>query len=239
MHWSIVLATGLASSVEFVEALTIVLAVSAVFGAGPAVKGSLAAVAVLAAVVAGFGIGLVRVVPLDLLRGVVGVLLLLMGTKWLRKAIQRFAGLRAEHDEAAAYAGAVEHLRGHARREGQATAFNGVLVEGLEVAVIVLTMGSAEAAYGSAVAGALAGLVVVGALGFVLRAPLARVPENVMKFVVGIMLTSFGSYWAGSSFGIRWPGHDLAILLLIGGYLAVSWLIVRSLGRRPEQEPAA
>ncbi|MCY0885021.1 MAG: hypothetical protein OWV35_03950 [Firmicutes bacterium] len=220
-------------------ALTIVLAVAAVFGPRPALRGSLAAVAVLAVVVAVLGAGLVRVVPLNLLRGVVGGLLLLMGTKWLRKAIQRFAGLRAVHDEARAYAGAVERLRGRARREGQATAFNGVLVEGLEVAVIVLTMGSAGAAYASAVAGALAGLLAVGALGLALRAPLARVPENVMKFVVGIMLTSFGSYWAGSSLGIRWPGHDLAILLLIGGYLAVSWRIISSLTRRgPEREPA-
>lgn len=234
MNWYVLLAALLASSVEFIEALTIVLAVGTVEGYRPAIRGTLMAVAALAVITAILGVGVLHYIPINVLRGVIGVLLLLFGVKWLRKAILRFSGKKALHDESQAFqreVGRLEQNKGN-RVAAQATAFNGVFLEGLEVVVIVLTMGSAGRAYGSAIIGAAIGLVIVLSAGIILRAPLSRVPENVMKFVVGIMLTSFGSFWAGESLGVIWPGQDASILLLIGLYLAASWLIVSSLKKR-------
>ena len=227
-------AAFLASSVEFVEALTIVLAVGTVEGYRPALRGTVLAIIVLAFLTALLAFGVLRYVPITVLRGVIGVLLLLFGVKWLRKAIQRFAGRKALHDESQIFERELGKLKAQQGNTfgAQAVAFNGVLLEGLEVVVIVLTMGSAAQAYPSAIAGAGLGLIVVLTLGLVLRAPLSRVPENVMKFVVGIMLTSFGSFWAGESMGVVWPYQDGSILMLVGGYLAVSWLIVSLIKRR-------
>lgn len=234
MNWYVLVAALLASSVEFVEALTIVLAVGTVEGYRPALRGTLLAVAALALLTAVLGVGVLHYVPINILRGVIGVLLLLFGIKWLRKAILRFAGKKALHDESEAYAREVGKLQENKGNTfaAQATAFNGVFLEGLEVVVIVLTMGSAAQAYPSAILGSAIGLVLVLAAGIMLRAPLSRVPENVMKFVVGIMLTSFGSFWAGESLGVAWPGNDASILMLIAGYLAATWLIVSSIKRR-------
>lgn len=234
MNWYVLVAALVASSVEFVEALTIVLAVGTVEGYRPAMKGTLLAVLALAVLTAVLGVGILHYVPLNVLRGIIGVLLLLFGAKWLRKAILRFAGKKALHDEAQAFAKEVGKLRQNQGNPfaAQATAFNGVFLEGLEVVVIVLTMGSAARAYPSAIIGSAIGLVLVLAAGIALRAPLSQVPENVMKFVVGIMLTSFGSFWAGESLGVVWPAQDASILLLIAGYLAASWLIVSSIKRR-------
>ncbi|MCY0879024.1 MAG: hypothetical protein OWU84_08795 [Firmicutes bacterium] len=234
MNWYVLVAALLASSVEFVEALTIVLAVGTVEGYRPALRGTLLAVGALAVLTAVLGVGILRYVPLTLLRGIIGTLLLLFGVKWLRKAILRFSGKKALHDETLAFereVGRLSQQRGNTVA-AQATAFNGVFLEGLEVVVIVLTMGSAARAYPSAILGAAIGLVLVLAAGLALKAPLARVPENVMKFVVGIMLTSFGSFWAGESLGVVWPYQEASVLVLIGGYLAVSWLIVSSIKRR-------
>jgi uncharacterized membrane protein len=240
--FTVALAAFLASSVEFVEALTIVLAVGTVKGYRLALRGTFLAVLALGVLVAVLGLAVLRFVPLAVLKGVIGALLLLFGLKWLRKAILRFAGRKALHDEAAAFQKEQARLRGSdvTDFEATATAFNGVFLEGLEVVVIVLTMGSAAAAGGaampSAVLGALAGLVVVLALGIALRAPLTKVPENVMKFVVGIMLTTFGTFWAGEAFGVQWPGADLALVGLIALYLLASRQMVTTLKR---ERPAA
>lgn len=235
MNGYVLVAALLASSVEFVEALTIVLAVGTVEGWRPALRGTLLAVLALTVLTGVLGIGVLHYVPINVLRGVIGVLLLLFGVKWLRKAILRFSGQKALHDETKAYQKQVDHLQANKGNPfvAQATAFNGVFLEGLEVVVIVLTMGSAARAYPSAVVGSAIGLVLVLAAGLLLRAPLARVPENVMKFVVGTMLTSFGSFWAGESLGVRWPGRDLSIVLLIAGYLAFSGFMVMALKKRP------
>ncbi len=241
MNWYVLTATLLASSVEFVEALTIVLAVGTVEGWRPALRGTVFAVLSLTVLTAVLGIGVLQYVPINVLRGLIGVLLLLFGVKWLQKAILRFAGKKALHDEAEAYQkqiGKLQATKGN-RFAAQATAFNGVFLEGLEVVVIVLTMGGAAAAYPSAIIGSAIGLVLVLAAGLMLRAPLAKVPENVMKFVVGTMLTSFGSFWAGESLGVAWPGQDLSIVFLIAGYLAVSGLIVTSLKNRPSNQKEA
>lgn len=236
MNWYVLVAAFLASSVEFVEALTIVLAVGTVEGYRPALKGTALAVLALAVLTAILGVGVLRYVPLDVLRGIIGVLLLLFGIKWLRKAILRFAGRKALHDEAQIFEREVGKLQAQKGNSfaAQATAFNGVFLEGLEVVVIVLTMGSAGQSYISAILGSAVGLVLVLGAGIALRAPLSRVPENVMKFVVGIMLTSFGSFWAGESLGVVWPYKDASILILILGYLAATWLIVSTLKRRQE-----
>lgn len=202
----------------------------------PALRGTGLAVIVLAALTAVLGIGVLRYVPLNVLRAVIGVLLLLFGVKWLRKSILRFAGKKALHDEEEAYQKQIGKLQANKGNTfaAQATAFNGVFLEGLEVVVIVLTMGSAARAYGSAIIGSATGLVFVLAAGLALKTPLSKVPENVMKFVVGIMLTTFGSFWAGESLGVVWPYKDASILILIAGYLAASWLIVSSLKRQRE-----
>lgn len=242
MNWYVLVAALLASSVEFVEALTIVLAVGTVEGWRPALRGTGLAVLTLAVVTAVLGVGVLHYVPITVLRGVIGVLLLLFGIKWLRKAILRFAGKKALHDETEAYQKQLGQLKANQGNTlaAQATAFNGVFLEGLEVVIIVLTMGSAARAYPSAIVGSAIGLVLVLAAGIMLRAPLAKVPENVMKFVVGTMLTSFGSFWAGESLGVRWPGQDLSIVLLIAGYLVVSGLMVASLKKRmPHRKEAA
>lgn len=234
MNWYVLVAAFLASSVEFVEALTIVLAVGTVEGYRPALRGTALAVLALAVLTTILGVGVLRYVPIGVLRGVIGVLLLLFGVKWLRKAILRFSGRKSLHDEAQIYEKEIGKLKANQGNTfaAQATAFNGVFLEGLEVVVIVLTMGSAAQSYGSAILGSAIGLVLVLATGIALRAPLSRVPENVMKFVVGIMLTSFGSFWAGESLGVVWPYQDASILILIAGYLAATWLIASSMKRR-------
>ena len=231
MNFYVLVASFLASSVEFIEALSIVLAAGVVYGFRPALRGVLYAVITLAVLVAILGEGILRIVPLNILQGIVGILLLLFGLKWIRKAILRYSGLKSLHDEEESYRNQINRLRSSNRGsfEAQATAYNGVLLEGLEVVVIILTMGSGAHAFGSAIVGAAIGLVVVLLLGAALRAPLAKVPENTLKFVVGVMLTSFGSYWAGQAMGIRWPLSDATLLLLIAGYVLLSAFLVRML----------
>lgn len=233
MNPFVLVATLLASSVEFVEALTIVLAVGTVRGFKPALRGTLWALVALTVLVVVLGRGILTIVPVSVLQGVIGVLLLLFGLKWLRKAILRYSGRKGLHDEAEAFQRETSRLSGSAGGafEAQSTAFNGVFLEGLEVVVIVLTMGLGAHALPSAALGAGIGLVAVLVAGVLLRKPLAQVPENTMKFVVGIMLTSFGTFWTGQSLGVLWPLADVSLIGLLAGYLAVSWGAVVMLKR--------
>jgi uncharacterized membrane protein len=229
-------AVFLACAVEAVEALTIVLAVGVTRSWPSALSGVGAATAVLAAVVAALGPALTSL-PIDVMRVAVGGLLLIFGLQWLRKAILRAAGLKPLHDETAAFEAETNAAQRARREESQfdgysfAIAFKGVLLEGLEVAFIVLTFGSNQHRVGLAAAAAGIAVAVVVATGAAARAPLARVPENSLKFGVGIMLTSFGIFWAAEGAGASWPGGDAALLAIIPTVLAVSVLAVAFLRR--------
>jgi Ca2+/H+ antiporter, TMEM165/GDT1 family len=218
--------TFVAAGVEWVEALTIVLAVGVVRGWRAAFTGTVAALVALVLMVAVFGLALAAYLPV--VRTLIGVFLLLFGLKWLHKAILRSAGLKALHDEAIAFVQTEERLRtAKSHWAGIATAFNGVLLEGLEVVFIVVAVGGLNGNnYVSPIVGAAASVVVVVGVGVVARQPLTQVPENVLKYVVGIMLTSFGTFFAGEGIGVHWPGSDLIILALIAGYGLVSVLLV-------------
>jgi uncharacterized membrane protein len=215
-------AVFLACLVEAVEALTIVLAAGTARDWRSATTGLVAALLSLAAIVAVLGPA-VSVIPLSGLRLFVGALLLVFGLQWLRKAILRASGNKALHDEAAAYQAtliaarqASTHRRGFvADWYGFTLAFKGVLLEGLEVVFIALTFGSNQHDIGLAALAAIAAVLAVTVAGFAVRAPLSRVPENSMKFVVGVMLTSFGMYWGAEGAGSHWPGSDAALLLVI------------------------
>jgi uncharacterized membrane protein len=236
----VVVGAFLASAVEMVEALTIVLAVGTTRSWRSALTGVAVATLALAAVVAALGPAL-TVVPIDSLRVVVGALLLIFGLQWLRKAILRASGLKALHDENAIYADEVAHA-GEAPTDERAgldwyaftIAFKGVFLEGLEVAFIVITFGGAKHAVGWAALGAAAAVVVVAIVGLVVHAPLSRVPENSLKFAVGVMLTGFGTFWGGEGVGVTWPGNEAALPLVIaffaGTALALTWLARRRAG---------
>jgi uncharacterized membrane protein len=227
----------LASSVEMVEALTIVVAVGVTRGWRSALEGVAAALATLVALVVAIGPALVHYVPLNGLRIAVGGLLLVFGLQWLRKAVLRAVGLKAKHDEDTIFAEHVSELSAAPRTANGrdstafAVAFKGVFLEGLEVVVIVLTLGIADHRLGLAAAGAGAAVVVVGIVGAVVSRQLANVPENAMKMTVGIMLVSFGTFWAGEGVGVRWPGSELALPVLVGVYAVVTWLTVSLVAR--------
>ncbi|HET7092645.1 MAG TPA: hypothetical protein VFI22_04180, partial [Thermomicrobiales bacterium] len=201
----------LASAVEMVEALTIILAVGLTRGWRSALVGAAAGLAVLAVVVAALGPALIRIVPLAALQIVVGALLLIFGLQWLRKAILRASGRKAKHDEALIFQRELAALgEGSVDRAaidwtGFTVAFKGMFLEGLEVAFIVLTFGVQAGRFGPSVAGALAAFVVVALVGLAVHRPLTRAPENAIKFTVGIALTTFGTFWAGEGIGVAWP----------------------------------
>lgn len=228
--------TFVGAGVEWVEALTIVLAVGVVRGWRAAFVGTVSALVALTLMVAVFGFALAAYLPV--VRTLIGVFLLLFGLKWLHKAILRSAGLKALHDEAMAFVETEERLRtAKSHWAGVATAFNGVLLEGLEVVFIVVAVGGLNGNnYFSPIIGAAASVVVVVAVGVAARRPLTQVPENVLKYVVGIMLTSFGTFFAGEGIGVHWPGGDLVILALILGYGLASVLFVAYL-RLPVRAP--
>ena len=225
-----------ASAVEFVEASTIVLAVGVTRGWRAPLIGTLAATATLAVIIATLGVAIVTIVPELLLKGVVGSLLLLFGLRWLRKAVLRFAGIVAIHDEELIYLREVAELRaqGLQRKKfdwiGFLVAYKAVLLEGTEVAFIVIAFGAAGGtALTAATAGAIAAGLFVIVLGAALRQPLTMVPENWLKLGVGAMLCSFGVFWFAEALGMTWPGDALSIPLIVATFLAASWLAVRML----------
>jgi uncharacterized membrane protein len=218
----LILATFLACAVEAVEALTIVLAVGTTRGWRSALYGVGAAGLVLAAVTAVLGPALTSI-PIESLQILVGTLLVLFGLQWLYEAILRAAGVKAKRDESAAYTREVADAESTARPPSGkidwysfTISFKGVLLEGLEVVFIVLTFGAAQDRVWLAALTAVAAVVVVVAAGFVVRAPLARVPENALKFAVGVLLTSFGIFWVGEGIGAEWPGGDASLPAIIG-----------------------
>jgi uncharacterized membrane protein len=247
-----VLASFLASLVEFVEALTIVLAVGTVRGWRPALIGTFAGTGLLALLVLGFGPALQRI-PLTTLQLVVGILLLLFGMRWLRKAILRAAGIVGLHDEDAIY----NRQRDKLQKENAAnpapvrmdwvavaTTFKAVVLEGLEVVFIVIATGAVGHMLIPASLGAAAAGVVVIVLGVAVHRPLARVPENTLKFAVGVLLSAFGVFWVGEGLQFGWPGEDLSLFGLAAGFLTVALLAVMAIKRtskhaRPDAAPDA
>jgi uncharacterized membrane protein len=195
-------------------------------------------VAVLAALVAATGPALVHYVPLGTLRVIVGILLLVFGLQWLQKSVLRAAGLKAKHDEDRIFEAQVTELSSEppakSRRDGTAftVAFKGVFLEGLEVVVIVLTLGATEHRLGLAALAALAAVALVGSVGAVVARQLSGVPENALKATVGVMLVSYGTFWTGEGIGVHWPGSDAALLVLVGAYAVAAWVLGRLVGER-------
>ena len=226
--WPAIIAAFMASLVEFVEALTVILAVGVVRGWRGALIGSGTAIGVLLAIVLMLGPALTRI-PLHVVQIGVGTLLLLFGMRWLRKAILRSAGVIPLHNEMTIYAKETESLRqlGHRIKGWDAvavsTTFKITMLEGLEVVFIVIAIGAGGVGLLiPASMGALAALVLVSLLGLVIHRPLASIPENALKFVVGVLLTAFGTFWIGEGVGLQWPGQDWSILGLIAGFLIMA-----------------
>jgi uncharacterized membrane protein len=243
----LVIATLLAAAVEFVEALTIVLAMGTTREWRSTLIGVASALVLLSVITALAGYALLQWMPETLLQLVVGMLLLIFGLQWLRKAILRAAGLKALHDEEATFAEEREaaRLAGSERRLGLdwfafVVSFKGVFLEGLEVVFIVITFGTSGGSIGLAALGAAVGGAIVLAAGIALHRPLARVPENTIKFAVGLLLSTFGLFWAieglgvfrAGNAGVEWPGGDAAIPALLAVWALLSWLAVRGLRAR-------
>lgn len=228
-----VTAAFLGALVEVVEAFTIVLAVGVTQSWRAALTGAGLALALLVALVVIFG-PLIALIPLALMQVIIGLLLILFGMRWLRKAILRAAGHIAPHDEEAAFAAETGLLRRHsaarrADRLAAVAAFKAVLLEGVEVVFIVIAVGAAHGMVLWASAGAMAAVALVMAVGLVVHRPLARVPKNALKFVVGLMLSAFGIFWTGEGLGADWPGGDLALLGLLAVLALFSLAAVRLL----------
>lgn len=240
------IAVFLAAAVEFIEAFTIVLAIGVSRGWRAAVAGTVTALTVLAVATAAVGPALARWVPETALQLVVGVLLLVFGAQWLRKAVLRAAGLKARHDEDATFRAeraaaeaAVSRRRFGVDGFGFVVAFKGVLLEGLEVVVIVVLLGASAGQLGLAAAAAGLALVAVLALGVITYRPLSRIPENTLAFGVGLLLITFGTFWAVEGLGIfapsgtlNWPGGDLSLLALLVAWTAAALTCVQVLRTR-------
>jgi uncharacterized membrane protein len=235
-------AAFVASLVEAVEAFTIVLAVATLRGWPPALLGAGLALGALGGAIVLLG-PLLEHVPLQFLQLAIGVLLLLFGMGWLRKAILRSAGVLPMHDEEAVFASESGQLAGPNADPsrisldwlGGLAAFKAVLLEGLEVVFIVIAVGAGRGLLWPAGLGAAAACAAVLAIGLALHRPLAKVPENALKFGVGVMLSAFGVFWTGEGLGIAWPGQDLALLLFAALFLSVG-LVTASALRRPLME---
>jgi uncharacterized membrane protein len=245
---ALVLTVFVACAVEAVEALTIVLAAGLTRDWRSTFQGMAVALVVLAAVVAAVGPAL-TLFPLGVLRLVVGALLAIFGLMWVRKAILRASGYKGLHDEAGIYERQVAAAR-EARAESRfgvrdwyafTLSFKGVLLEGLEVVFIVITFGENQGDVALAALGAAAAVLVIAGVGVAARAPLARVPENTMKFVVGVMLTSFGTFWGAEGAGVHWPGNDAFLLVLIPVYaltcVGYTVLLRRARAAAPVRDP--
>ncbi|MFI6604241.1 COG4280 domain-containing protein [Nonomuraea sp. NPDC050536] len=252
--WGLVTSVFVASVVEFVEALTIVLAMGVTRGWRSAMAGVVAALVALAAFTFAAGYALRTWMPESLLQLVIGTLLLIFGLQWLRKAVLRSSGMKALHDEEEEYATQRAAAREAASSRhfgldsfGFVVSFKGVFLEGVEVVFIVITFGLSAGDMPAAIAGAgVAGLLVV-IVGSILHRPLSMVPENTLKYGVGLLLASFGAYWAVEGLGVflggrhlEWPGADWAILALLASWIVVTQLLVRRLaGVRKAREVAA
>jgi uncharacterized membrane protein len=225
----------IASAVEFVEATTIILAVGVTRGWRAPLYGTIAALGTLALIIGTLGVTIVTVVPEHALKAFVGALLLLFGLRWLRKASLRFAGIVALHDEERIYLKQVAELKAKGLKSGfdrigALVAYKAVLLEGTEVAFIVIAFGAGGVtALNSAIAGAIAAGILVVALGVVLRNPLTLVPENGMKFGVGAILSAFGVFWFAEGLGTTWPADALSLFPLVALFVGASWLSVRVL----------
>lgn len=240
----------LASLVEAVEALTIILAVGVTRSWRSAIYGALVGLIVLVAIVAVLGTAVVLFVPINALRIVIGSLLLIYGLQWVTKAVLRASGAKAKHDEELIYAKEVNRLREEAPVPATgldgvsfAVAFKGVLLEGLEVAFIVITFGTNAGRLDAAALGAVLAVLAVTAVGIVVHRPLSRVPENGLKYAVGVMLVTFGTFWVGEGVSIKWPAGDLTLLILLAVYTAAGlvgiWAARRALElRRGQSAPA-
>jgi len=240
-----------ASTVEMVEAFTIVLAAGITRSWRSALEGALAAIVTLAVIVAVVGVPLVRYVPIDVLRAVVGGLLLLLGLSWLRKAILRASGRKALHDEDAIFAATSDELAEgdlgapdpKARdRAAFVVSFKGVFLEGTEVVLIVISLGAAQHRLGLAALAAGAAAVLVALVGAIVAKQLSSVPENTIKLGVGVMITSFGLFWLGEGAGVPWPGSDLAILgilAVVSGvtFALIAWLRAHAPRQRSDSPP--
>ncbi len=241
--WPTILAAFLGAFVEAVEAFTIVLAVGMFQGWRPAFIGSIAGLLTLAAIALLLG-PLIAMFPIHVLQLLIGVLLLLFGLRWLRKAILRAAGIIALHDEEAAYTHETATLRQEASRNrtqlnwiAGMTVFKAILLEGIEVIFIVIAIGAAQGSLWPASVGALAACAIVLLIGLMVHKPLSRIPENTIKFGVGIMLSAFGVFWTGEGLGVHWPGEDLAILLFMAVFVSVGVVLV-NVARRSFEERA-
>src|SRR5487761_807766 len=228
----VALATSLAAGVEWVEALTIVLAVGMFKSWRTAITAAVAALGVLVVLVVIFNLTITAYISISLARTGVGVALLMFGLGWLYKAILRSSGLKAQRNEADEYEETRDEVMSHGHAFG--TAFGGVFLEGLEVVFIVVALGGLNS-LPAAAAGALVSLLIVVAAGAVLQHPLTRVPENLVKYAVGVMLTAFGTFFAGEGLGVEWWNSDWSILALIAGNALASYLFVRLLVWRPAQ----
>lgn len=223
-------AVFLACAVEMVEALTIVFAVGHTRGWRSAFEGVAAALVVLTALVAAFGPALIHV-PLSTLRLIVGGVLLIFGMQWLRKAILRSSGLKAKHDEDAIYQETVAQLQNESSESGRdriafVMAFKGVFLEGLEVVITVLTLGTSAHRLGLAAIVAAIAVILVAIVGVVVAKQLSSVPENAMKMSVGVLLVSYGTFWVGEGLKVRWPGNDSFLVAFVGIYAVVCWALI-------------
>jgi len=232
-HFYAIAASFLGTGVELVEALTIILAVSAIRGWRSALTGALAAAVLLSILVVAIGLPLAHIIQVLWVQLLVGLLMLFFGIRWLRKSILRYAGLKPIHNESESYAKEIERQKGeniHAKRIDKfafVTAFSGTFIEGLESIFIVITFGISSGAMRSSIFGAIIALLAVSAAGVFLHKPLAKVPENTMKYIVGLLLTSFGAFWIGEGLQVSWLQNDWSILYIAGSLCLFSWIEVQ------------